>query len=91
MQIGFIIEFWRLNNVYFVSVNTASELWSVFVTGRAAPLIVSGQIWAQQSCHIPPHCNTPATTINLRLQIFIGFSFSLLSPFPETALHPLSV
>ena len=45
-----------------------------------------GEISAQESCHIPAHCKSPATTINLITaestpQIFIGFSFSLLSPF----------
>ena len=26
------------------------------------PLIVSGEIWAEQSCHIPDHCKRPANT-----------------------------
>ena len=29
------------------------------------PLIVSGEIWAEQSCHIPDHCKSPTNISQL--------------------------
>ena len=77
MQIGFIIETWTGGECLPCQVS------SVFVTGLQCDY--QEEIWALESCHIPAHCKSPASSINLITaectgQIFIGFSFSLLSP-----------
>ena len=77
MQIAFIIETWTGGECLPCQVS------SVFVTGLQCDY--QEEIWALESCHIPAHCKSPASSINLITaectgQIFIGFSFSLLSP-----------
>ena len=50
------------------------------------PLIVSGEIWAEQSCHIPDHCNrvtiqpTSPNTINLFTELHWAADLYLLPP-----------
>ena len=49
----------RLNNVCLLQVNTGWLGASYQVYLSRDPLIVSGKIWAEQSCHIPDHCKSP--------------------------------